>query len=97
MNTIWFYPPGSELQKAGATGYAEPNFFYILCQICPVFRQSVTKFYKTLPNITYFTDFTNLLQNVLFTQIFPQFWLFVIYFLAIYVSPKRQGWKKTGL
>ena len=29
----------SELQKAGSKGSAEPNFFEIFRQICPVFRQ----------------------------------------------------------
>ena len=28
----------AELQKAGSMGSAEPNFFQILRQICPVFR-----------------------------------------------------------
>ena len=33
-------------KKAGSTGSAEPNFFQILRQICPVFRQIITKLIK---------------------------------------------------
>ena len=36
----------AELEKAGSTGSAEPNFFQILRQICPVFRHIFPKLTK---------------------------------------------------
>ena len=44
----------AELEKAGSMGSAEPNFFQILRQICPVFRQIVTKFTKFNKKISKF-------------------------------------------
>ena len=42
----------SVFEKASFTGSAEPIFFLILCQICPVFHHMFTKFYQRLPKLT---------------------------------------------
>ena len=108
MNTIWFYPPGSELQKADAMGYAGPIFFLyslpnLSCfppkcyQILPYF----TKFDKTLPNITYFTrfyqSFTKFVNHAVFFRNFDY-----LYFISWpYMYPqkdrvdKKQACKKS--
>ena len=44
----------AELEKAGFTGSAEPNFFQILCQICPVFRHIFPKLTKLNNELNYF-------------------------------------------
>ena len=47
----------AELEKVDLTSSAEPNFIQILCQIYPVFRQLLTKFYQILPKLTKFFKF----------------------------------------
>ena len=72
---VFFTPfvstPVPELQKAGSLGSAEPNFFQILCQICPVFRQNLTKFYQTLQKLTKVYQSLPTLPNL--TNILPNF------------------------
>ena len=61
----------AELQKAGFMGSAEPDFFQILRQICPVFRQNFTKFYQILPKFTKVYKSLLILPNL--TNILPNF------------------------
>ena len=61
----------AELQKAGSMGSAEPDFFQILRQICPVFRQNLTKFYQSLPKFTKAYQSLPILPNL--TNILPNF------------------------
>ena len=78
----------TELEKPGSAGSVEPNFFLFLRQICPVFRQIVTKninVYLILPNLTKFTKCYQILQS--FNQILPNFYKVLLRFqiLVIYV------------
>ena len=70
------------LEKAGSTSSAEPDFFQILCLICPIFHQIVTKFtifYRILPKSNKFHRFIKSYQ--IFTKcyqillkILPNLW-----------------------
>ena len=70
----------TELEKAGSTGSAEPNFFWFSTKSV-LFSAKFTKIYQNLPTFTKFTKFTPNLYQVVSNFYQICYWIVVIYAL----------------
>ena len=96
----WFVIHMSELENAGSTGSAEPDFLKILRQICPVFCNFFTIFYQIfqfLPKFTKAYQIYQILANLNQVCNLRSFVTILIFFLFMHFFPKNLYPQKVGV